>query len=153
MFSQSAPPTILVADDTDTVRTLFAQLLASEGYRVITAADGAEALAFAQAHLPDVCLLDVRMPELDGVEVCRQLKAAPETRLTPVILITGLADAHDRLIGIEAGADDFLTKPVNPHELKARVRALARMKQLIDELDSAEAAFITLARTIEPRDP
>jgi putative two-component system response regulator len=153
MLSQSAPPTILVADDTDTVRTLFAQLLASEGYRVITAADGAEALAFAQAHLPDVCLLDVRMPELDGVEVCRQLKAAPETRLTPVILITGLADAHDRLIGIEAGADDFLTKPVNPHELKARVRALARMKQLIDELDSAEAAFITLARTIEARDP
>jgi putative two-component system response regulator len=153
MLFHAAPPTILVADDTDTVRSLFAQLLAGDQYRVITASDGAEALALALAHLPDVCLLDVRMPGLDGVEVCRQLKSAPETRLTPVILVTGLADAHDRLVGIEAGADDFLTKPVNPHELRARVRALSRMKQLIDELDSAEAAFMTLALTIEARDP
>jgi putative two-component system response regulator len=100
-----------------------------------------------------VLLLDVRMPGADGIEVCRRVKSAPETRLTPVILITGMADGTDRMDGIEAGCDDFLTKPVNPLELRARVRVLARMKQLIDELDSAEAAFLTLALTIEARDP
>jgi putative two-component system response regulator len=152
MFS-SAPPTVLVADDTESVRTLFVQLLVSEGYRVVAARDGEEALALAQEHGPDLFLLDVRMPGPDGLEVCRRLKAATETRLTPVILITGLADMSDRIEGIEAGADEFLTKPVNPHELRARVRALWRMKQLIDELDSAEAAFMTLALTIEARDP
>ena len=149
----SGAPKVLVADDTDTVRTLFAQLLSNEGYRVITACDGEEALAAAQVHRPDLFLLDVRMPGHDGLEVCRRLKSAAETRFAPVILITGLADAADRIKGIEAGADDFLTKPVNAHELRARVRALARMKQLIDELDSAEAAFMTLALTIEARDP
>jgi putative two-component system response regulator len=153
MTFDSAPPLVLVADDTETVRTLFSQLLASEGYRVLTARDGSEALATAQQHRPDLFLLDVRMPGCDGLEVCRRLKAAPETRLTPVILVTGLADSADRIEGIEAGADDFLTKPVNPQELRARVRALSRMKQLIDELDSAEAAFMTLALTIEARDP
>jgi putative two-component system response regulator len=149
----SAPPKVLVADDTDTVRSLFAQLLAADGYRVVTACDGEETLAAAQEHRPDLFLLDIRMPGYDGLEVCRRLKSAPETRFTPVILITGLADSTDRIQGIEAGADDFLTKPVNPHELRARVRVLARMKQLIDELDSAEAALVSLALTIEARDP
>jgi len=153
MAFYSAAPKVLVADDTEPVRTLFAQLLGNDGYRVITACDGDQALAAAQLHRPDLFLLDLRMPGTDGLEVCRQLKAAPETRFAPVILITGLADAADRIKGIEAGADDFLTKPVNSHELRARVRALARMKQLIDELDSAEAAFMTLALTIEARDP
>ena len=153
MIIHSAPPKVLVADDTDVVRGLFVQLLSADGYRVITACDGDEALALAQEHRPDLFLLDIRMPGCDGLEVCRRLKSAPETRFTPVILITGLADARDRLEGIEAGADDFLTKPVNAHELRARVRALARMKGLIDELDSAEAAFMTLALTIEARDP
>jgi putative two-component system response regulator len=149
----TSAPVVLVADDTDSVRALFAQLLAGDGYQVVTACDGDEALAAAAQHRPDVFLLDVRMPGCDGVEVCRRLKSAPDTRLTPVILITGTADTSERLHGIEAGADDFLTKPVNGHELRARVRALARMKQLIDELDSAEAAFMTLAMTIEARDP
>jgi putative two-component system response regulator len=153
MAFYSAAPKVLVADDTEAVRTLFAQLLGNDGYRVITACDGDQALAAAQLHKPDLFLLDLRMPGPDGLEVCRRLKAAPETRFAPVILITGLADAADRIKGIEAGADDFLTKPVNSHELRARVRALARMKQLIDELDSAEAAFMTLALTIEARDP
>jgi putative two-component system response regulator len=153
MVVHSASPTVLVADDTESVRTLFAHLLASEGYRVITVSNGDEALAAAQEHRPDLFLLDIRMPGHDGVEVCRRLKSAPETRFAPVILVTGLADSTDRIHGIEAGADDFLTKPVNAHELRARVRALARLKQLIDELDSAEAAFMTLALTIEARDP
>ncbi len=153
MVLQPSPATVLVADDTETVRTLFTQLLVTDGYKVLTAADGDAALEIAQRHRPDVLLLDVRMPGTDGIEVCRRVKATPDMRLTPVILITGLADSGDRIEGIEAGADDFLTKPVNAHELRARVRALSRMKQLIDELDSAEAAFMTLALTIEARDP
>ena len=153
MTFQSSPATVLVADDADNVRALFCQLLAGDGYTVLTAADGTSALEAAQRHRPHVLLLDVRMPGADGIEVCRRVKSAPETRLTPVILVTGLADSCDRMEGIEAGCDDFLTKPVNAHELRARVRVLARMKQLIDELDSAEAAFLTLALTIEARDP
>ena len=153
MIFQSSPATVLVADDAENVRTLFCQLLLGDGYNVLMAADGDAALEKAQRHRPHVLVLDVRMPGADGIEVCRRVKSAPETRLTPVILVTGLADSSDRMQGIEAGCDDFLTKPVNPHELRARVRVLSRMKQLIDELDSAEAAFLTLAMTIEARDP
>ena len=153
MNFQSSPATVLVADDAENVRTLFCQLLSYDGYNVLMAADGDAALEQAQRHRPHVLLLDVRMPGADGIEVCRRVKSAPETRLTPVILVTGLADSSERMDGIEAGCDDFLTKPVNPHELRARVRVLSRMKQLIDELDSAEAAFLTLAMTIEARDP
>jgi putative two-component system response regulator len=93
------------------------------------------------------------MPEVDGLEVCRRLKAEPATRLTPVVLVTGLSDLSDRIKGIEAGADEFLSKPVHPHELRARVASLTRMKHLIDALDSAEAAFMALALTVEARDP
>jgi putative two-component system response regulator len=93
------------------------------------------------------------MPGLDGIEVCRRLKSDPAMRLTPVVLVTGLSDLSDRIKGIQAGADDFLSKPVHPHELRARVVSLSRMKQLTDALDSAEAAFMALALTIEARDP
>ena len=90
---------------------------------------------------------------MDGLEVCRRLKADPATRLTPVVMVTGQTDLNDRLRGIEAGADEFLSKPVHPQELRVRVRSLSRVKHLIDALDSAEAAFVTLALTIEARDP
>lgn len=144
---------ILVADDTESVRTLFRKLLLSDGHDVFTAADGEEALASVQRYRPDVILLDVGMPVMDGLDVCRRLKDDPATRLTPVVLVTGQSDLSDRIRGIEAGADEFLSKPVHPHELRARVRSLTRMKHLIDALDSAEAAFMTLALTIEARDP
>jgi putative two-component system response regulator len=144
---------VLVADDTESVRALFRKLLANEGYDVIAVADGAAALEAAHTRQPDVILCDVGMPHLDGFEVCRRLKADPATRLTPVVLITGLSDMSDRIKGIEAGADEFLSKPVHPHELRARVGALTRMKHLIDALDSAEGAFMALALTIEARDP
>src|ERR1044071_10035378 len=144
---------VLVADDTDSVRSLFQKLLSTDGHEVIVAADGAAALDAVQRYQPDVILLDVTMPVMDGLEVCRRLKADAATRLTPIVLITGQSDLSDRLKGIEAGADEFLSKPVHPHELRARVRSLTRMKHLIDELDSAEAAFMTLALTIEARDP
>ena len=144
---------VLVADDTESVRSLFRKLLLADGHDVISASDGAAALDAVQEHMPDVILLDITMPRMDGLEVCRRLKADPATRLTPVVLVTGQSDLSDRIRGIEAGADEFLSKPVHPHELRARVRALTRMKLLIDELDSAEAAFMTLALTIEARDP
>jgi putative two-component system response regulator len=157
MYSELSPISrrtrILVADDTDSVRTLFRKLLTADGHDVISVDNGLAALDAVNKHRPDVILLDVGMPGLDGIEVCRRLKSDPATRLTPVVLVTGLSDLSDRIKGIEAGADDFLSKPVHPHELRARVVSLSRMKQLTDALDSAEAAFMALALTIEARDP
>jgi putative two-component system response regulator len=144
---------VVVADDTESVRALFRKLLAAEGHEVFAVQDGAEALDAVHKHQPDVVLLDVGMPHLDGLEVCRRLKSDPATRLTPVVLVTGLSDMSDRIKGLEAGADEFLSKPVHPHELRARVTSLSRMKHLIDALDSAEGAFMALALTIEARDP
>jgi putative two-component system response regulator len=144
---------VLVADDTESIRTLFRRLLIADGHDVISAGDGAAALDAVRRHQPDVILLDVGMPAMDGLEVCRRLKSDPATRLTPIVLVTGQTDLSDRIRGIEAGADEFLSKPVHPHELRARVRSLSRVKHLIDDLDSAEAAFMTLALTIEARDP
>ena len=132
---------------------LFQRLLTAEGHEVVSAADGVSALDAVRVHQPDVILLDVTMPSMDGLEVCRRLKADPATRLIPIVLVTGQAELSDRLRGLEAGADEILEKPVHPHELKARVRSLSRMKYLIDALDSAEAAFMALALTIEARDP
>ena len=144
---------MLVADDTESIRLLFRRLLTADGHDVIVAADGAAALDAVRRQQPDVILLDVSMPAIDGLEVCRRLKSDPATRLTPIVLVTGQTDLSDRIRGIEAGADEFLSKPVHPHELRARVRSLSRVKHLIDALDSAEAAFVTLALTIEARDP
>jgi cyclic di-GMP phosphodiesterase len=144
---------ILVADDTESIRALFRKLLARDGHEVIDVGDGEAALAAVYENHPDVVLLDITMPQLDGLEVCRRLKSDPATRFTPVVLVTGLSDLHDRIKGIEAGADEFLSKPVHPLELRARVGSLTRMKHLLDALDSAEAAFMTLALTIEARDP
>jgi putative two-component system response regulator len=102
---------------------------------------------------PDVVLTDVVMPGLTGLDLCRELKNNPATRLIPVVLITALSDSDDRIEGINAGADDFLSKPVNSAELKARVRSLVHLKRYTDELDSAESVITSLALTIEARDP
>ena len=150
---KSRPTRVLMADDTDSIRVLFEKLLTADGYQVTTVVDGLQALDAARSIRPDVILLDVGMPGLDGIEVCRRLKSDTAMRLTPVVLVTGLSDLADRIRGIEAGADDFLTKPVHPHELRARVASLSRMKHLTDALDSAESAFMALALTIEARDP
>jgi len=151
--ASAARTTVLVADDTESVRLLFQKLLSAEGYQVVSAADGIAALDLVRLHRPDVILLDISMPGIDGIEVCRRLKNDPATRLTPIVLVTGMSELQDRIKGIEAGADDFLSKPVHPHELRARVASLSRVKHLIDALDSAEAAFVALALTIEARDP
>ncbi len=144
---------VLVADDREGIRSLFSRLLTADGHEIVLAADGASALAAVHRDHPDVILLDVAMPLVDGLEVCRRLKADPATRLIPVVLVSGQTELADRISGIEAGADEYLSKPVHPHELRARVRSLTRVKQLIDALDSAEAAFVALALTIEARDP
>jgi two-component system cell cycle response regulator len=124
---------VLVVDDIDVnVRLLEAKLL-SEYYDVLTASDGPKALDIAQAEMPDIVLLDVMMPGMDGLEVCRRLKSNPKTRFLPVVMVTALSDVSDRLRGLEVGADDFLTKPVNDIALFARVRSLVRLKRTLDE--------------------
>jgi putative two-component system response regulator len=143
---------VLVADDTESVRMLFMKLLSADGHDVVVVQDGAQAIEAAQTHQPDVILLDITMPQLDGFAVCRRLKSDPAFRRTQVVLVTGLSDMSDRIKGLEVGADDFLSKPVHPHELRARVRSLLLVKRLKDEVDAGEAAFTALALAVEARD-
>jgi putative two-component system response regulator len=149
----AANGTVLVVDDERTILRLLERLLIADGYSVVTAGDGAEAMEVVGRKHPDVVLMDVRMPKLDGFHVCRHLKADAATRLIPVVLMTGATEAQDRMQAIEAGADDFLTKPIDAQELKARVRSLMRLKRHTDDLDSAEAVILSLALTVEARDP
>jgi len=146
------PATILVVDDEPANRELMLALLEPQAYTVLTAEDGQEALDSVAKHQPDLVLLDVMMPKLDGVEVCRRLKNDPETRLTPVVLVTALSALDDRIRGLEAGADDFLAKPVERTELMARVRALLSLKAHTDELERAESVIFALAYSIEGKD-
>jgi putative two-component system response regulator len=148
----ASPTTILIVDDLPESARLLQRMLSSANYRVVLAQDGGEALEIFRAEPPDLALLDVMMPKVDGFETCRQLKADPRTRLIPVVLVTSLNETQDRVRGLEAGADDFITKPVNAAELNARVRSLLRIKRYTDELDSAESVLVSLALTIEARD-
>jgi putative two-component system response regulator len=145
--------TILVADDYEANRRGLADLLAARGYRVLLAANGTEALQLIAEQSPDCVLLDCMMPGgPSGVDVCAHVKRNPATCLVPVILVSGATDRELRLAGLEAGADDFLGKPIDPGELYARVRSLLRFKRITDDLESAEAVFLSLARMIEARD-
>lgn len=127
------PGRILVVDDVPAnVRLLEAKLI-NEFYEVVTAQDGETALTIAKTEAPDIILLDVMMPGMDGFEVTRQLKANPDTRQIPVVLVTALSDTKDRVEGLQAGADDFLTKPVQDVSLFARVRSLMRLRMMIEE--------------------
>lgn len=143
---------VLVVDDVAANVELLKTLLTREGYGVVTASDGEEALAMVASAQPDLVLMDVLMPKLSGYDVCERIKQNPATRLTPVVLITALHERERKIQGINAGADDFLTKPVDPHELKARVRSLVRLKRYTDDLDSAESVIMSLALVIEARD-
>jgi putative two-component system response regulator len=141
-----------VVDDDPRITSLLSRLLASEGYLVSVAGDAEAALTSVATDNPDVILLDVTFPGADGFTICQQLKRDIATRLTPVILVTGLSDRESRIKGREAGADDFLTKPVDTQELLARVASLVRLKRYTDDLDSAAAIITTLAVMIEIRD-
>jgi putative two-component system response regulator len=143
---------VLVVEDNGRSQQLLRDLLMHEGYDVATASDGEEALARIGEQRPDCLLCDLVMPKMDGYEVVRRLKSAEETRLIPVIVITGLADLSHKLTAIEAGADDFLTKPFNALEVTARVRSLVKMKRLNDALESASNVVFALARAIEAKD-
>src|SRR5881398_2819404 len=147
------PATILIADDHDSSRMGLEALLSLEGYNVLTAEDGIQALEQFRRTQPDLLLLDINMPNMRGTEVCRRIKNNPETLLVPVVLITGLTATEDRVTGIQAGADDFLCKPVNREQLLARVRSLLRQKAYTDELERAESVLFALARSIEGKDP
>ena len=125
---------VLVVDDVELNVKLLEAKLSSEYFDVLQAYDGAAAIEIAGNLSPDVILLDVMMPQMDGFEVCRRLKADPRTADLPVVMVTALSDLSDRLHGLEVGADDFLTKPVNDTELFARVRSLVRLKRMTEEL-------------------
>ncbi len=125
---------VLVVDDIEVNRRLLEAKLSVEYYDVITAKDGEEALALTQSELPDIVLLDVMMPKMDGFEVCRRLKSDPATTHIPVVMVTALSEQSDKVAGLVAGADDFLTKPVDDWVLRTRMRSLLRLKMAFDEL-------------------
>jgi len=146
-------PKVLIVDDHPSSRMTAVALLSIEGYDVLEAESGSAALELVEQTPPDLILLDVMMPGMDGYEVCRQLKQDEDTRLIPVIFVTALNDRRARLRGIEAGGDDFLSKPFDQLELSARVNSLVQQKRLNEDLDHAGQVLFSIARTVESRDP
>jgi putative two-component system response regulator len=151
-MTDTRPCQILIVDDLAENREILVDLLGSEGYILDTAKDGAEAVEKALASPPDLILMDVSMPRLTGFEACRRLKADERTHLVPIVLITGLVAREDRIQGIAAGCDDFLTKPVDSEQLMARTRNLLRTKSLVDELEQAENVLVSLANALDAKD-
>ena len=144
---------ILVVDDNVVNAALLKELLVSRGYPTVAVQNAAAAEAEIRREPPDLILLDVIMPGKTGYELCRELKEDSQTRLIPIVMITGLSAREDRLKGIEAGADDFLTKPICPEELFARVNSLLKLKEFTDELETADSVLCTLGLSVEARDP
>jgi putative two-component system response regulator len=144
---------VLVVDDNPTILKLMQDLLSSRGYEVVGVPDAAHAEVEIRRQPPDLVLSDVIMPGKSGYELCHELKNNSSTRLIPFVLITGLTDREDKLRGIEAGADDFLNKPIFPEELFARVKSLLKLKEFTDELETAESVLCTLGLSVESRDP
>jgi len=147
------PPRILVVDDNETNRDILVTRLEAHGYQTLQAADGEEALRGVAQHRPDVVLLDVMMPNLDGLEACRRLKSDRAVAFTPVILVTAKAATQDIVAGLDAGADEYLTKPVDQAALVARVRSALRIKSLHEQVQAQAADLAnwnqTLARRVE----
>lgn len=144
---------ILVVEDNGDNAILTRELLGTEGYEVDIAENSAKAEALIRQQLPDLILLDVVMPGKSGIDLCRELKNNPETRLIPIVMITGLTEREDKIRAIEAGADDFLNKPIFPEEMFARVKSLLKLKEFTDDLESAEGVLCTLGLSVESRDP
>ena len=147
----TTPARILVVDDTPANVKLLVDVLTAKGYRLSAAVNGEEALARIGAEVPDLVLLDIMMPGLSGYDVCRRLRADPATALLPVVLCTSLDPKQERINGIEAGADDFIPKPINQQELFARVKSLLRIKALQDEVKAQALQLAEWNRTLEER--
>jgi class 3 adenylate cyclase len=145
------PARILVADDTPANVRMLEMRLQHHGYEVLVARDGEEALALARASHPDLILLDIMMPKLDGIAVCRRLKGDPEFPFTPIIMVTAMADSKDVVAGFEAGGDDYLTKPVDQQALVARVRSMLRIKALHDTVQAQAQELARWNATLEER--
>ena len=152
------PPLILVVDDNPMNLDILQTRLSVHGYDILTAADGEEALAVAREKLPDLILLDIMMPKLDGIEVCKRLKADPSLPIMPIIMVTAKADSKDIVAGLDAGGDEYLTKPLDQAALVARVKSMLRAKALHDtvqeqaaRLEAQAAELAQLNRTLEKR--
>jgi putative two-component system response regulator len=155
MTNQIAPvarPSVLVVDDVPANRELLQGHLDDLGYEVREARDGIEALEAVEAEEPDLILLDIDMPRLDGIAVCERLKAHPTRRLIPIVILTASNDRNTRLRGLAAGADDYLSKPFDPKELLIRTKVLLRQRALNHRLDATEGVLFALARAVEARD-
>jgi len=144
---------VLITDDSEEQIRFLVRVLTADGYQCLSASNGEAAYAICAAGRADIVLLDLRMPGSDGLATCRRLKESAETNLIPVLIMTGTADQRTHLEALEAGADDFLPKPLALPELRARVRSASRMKGYIDELDNAAASIVMLGAAIEARDP
>jgi len=145
------PAKILVVDDNEANRDILDTRLKAHGYNVLQAADGEEALAATREHLPDVILLDIMMPKIDGIEVCRRIKADATLPFTPIILVTAKSDSKDVVAGLEAGADEYLTKPLDQTALVARLKSVLRTKQLYDQVQKQAADLAQWNQTLEQR--
>jgi putative two-component system response regulator len=143
---------VLVVDDLAENRDILSGLLEVEGHLIEVAVDGQEAVDKALADPPDLILMDVNMPRMTGFDACRVLKNDERTHLVPIVIVTGLGEREDRVKGIEAGCDDFLTKPVDSEQLMARTRNLLRTKGLVDELERAENVLVSLATALDAKD-
>jgi cyclic di-GMP phosphodiesterase len=144
---------VLIVDDDLLVRETMRDYIEHLGYAVRDVGSAAEALIEIAKEAPDLVLLDVRMPGITGIDLCRQLKSDPMTHLIPVVLLTAERELDSRVAGLAAGADDYFTKPVHPRELDARLRSLIRLKRVLEDLEEAESLITSLALTIEARDP
>lgn len=147
----NAPPKLLVVDDTPVNVKLLADLLGAKGYQVLTASSGGEALEKLKTDQPDLVLLDVVMPEMTGYEVCRRMRETDSTRFLPVVMITALDPAQERAKGIEAGADDFISKPINQAELIARIKSLLRIKEYHDRIQAQASELEEWNRKLEEK--
>ena len=145
-------PVVLGVDDNELNLELLADFLLDTGCELVTASDGETALEAIEQRRPDLVLLDVMMPGLDGFEVCRRIRSSHANRLLPIVLVTSLSDVRDRVRALEVGADDFITKPIDRNELMARVLTLVRAREVYDHLDGAEQVMAAFARIVEAKD-
>ena len=145
------PPQILIADDNTSNVDILKMLLEAHGYEILTAEDGEQALASARSRQPDLILLDIMMPKMNGIEVCKRLKGDEAVAFIPIILITAKTDPTDIVAGLEAGAEEYLTKPVDQTALVARVKSMLRVKELHDTTQSQAAELAELNQGLEQR--